>query len=97
MKNMKKKVMAMIFAAVMTVGASAFAAAPAGGYSETVTMKRESIPISYRRRRPTRRAIPKMAITRPSSTQMYRRKRIIPSVMSAIRKTVIIRLHGHKA
>ena len=34
MKNMKKKVMAMIFAAMMTVGASAFAAAPAGGYSE---------------------------------------------------------------
>ena len=34
MKNMKKKVMVMMFAAMMTVGASAFAAAPAGGYSE---------------------------------------------------------------
>ena len=31
---MKKKVMVMMFAAMMTVGASAFAAAPAGGYSE---------------------------------------------------------------
>lgn len=34
MKNMKKKVKAMIFVAMMTVGASSSAAAPAGGYSE---------------------------------------------------------------
>ena len=34
MKHMKKKVMAMIITAMMTVGASASAAAPAGGYSE---------------------------------------------------------------
>lgn len=34
MKNMKKKVMAMVFAAMTVVGASAFAAAPAYNYSE---------------------------------------------------------------
>lgn len=34
MNGMKKKVMAMIFTAMMTVGASAFVAAPAGAYSE---------------------------------------------------------------
>ena len=34
MKNMKKKVMVMMFAAMMTVGASAFAEVPFYGYSE---------------------------------------------------------------
>ena len=34
MKNAKKKVMAMLFAVMTLMSASAFAAAPAGGYSE---------------------------------------------------------------
>lgn len=40
MKNEKKKVMAMLFAAMTLMSVSAFAAAPAYNYSEMVILKR---------------------------------------------------------